>query len=112
VLGLFLLFAPRMLLLAWGIYESGALWPVRLAGASQIGLGVFFFLMAGQDYLSKVTLITTVVTNSLLALVLLVAYLQQELTGLSTVGQLLFVLIFLLYLFGAVVPLRYVRSSD
>ena len=112
VLGLLLLFAPRMLLLAWGIYENGPIWPVRLAGASQIGLGVFFFLTASQDYLSKLTLITTVVTNSLLALVLLIAYLQQELTGLSTVGQVLFVLLFLLCLLGAVIPLRYVRGSE
>ena len=112
VLGLLLLFAPRTLLLGWGIYESGPIWPLRLAGASQIGLGVFFFLTASQDYLSKLTLITTVVTNSLLALVLLVAYLQQELTGLSTVGQVLFVLLFLLCLLGAVLPLRYVRGSE
>ena len=112
VLGLLLLFAPRTLLLGWGIYESGPIWPLRLAGASQIGLGVFFFLTASQDYLSKLTLITTVVTNSLLALVLLVAYLQRELTGLSTVGQVLFVLLFLLCLLGAVLPLRYVRGSE
>lgn len=112
VLGLLLLFAPRTLLLGWGIYESGPLWPLRLAGASQIGLGVFFFLTASQDYLSKLTLITTVVTNSLLALVLLIAYLQQELTGLSTVGQVLFVLLFVLCLLGAVLPLRYVRGSE
>jgi len=112
VLGLLLLFAPRTLLLTWGIYESGPLWPLRLAGASQIGLGIFFFLTASQDYLSKLTLVTTVVTNSLLAIVLLVAYLQQELTGLSTVGQVLFVLLFVLCLLGAVTPLRYVRGSD
>ena len=112
VLGLLLLFAPRTLLLGWGIYESGPLWPLRLAGASQIGLGIFFFLTASQDYLSKLTLITTVVTNSLLALVLLIAYLQQELTGLSTVGQVLFVLLFVLCLLGAVLPLRYVRGSE
>lgn len=112
VLGLLLLLAPRTLLLGWGIYESGAIWSLRLAGASQIGLGIFFFLTASQDYLSKLTLITTVVTNSLLALVLLVAYLQRELTGLSTVGRVLFVLLFVLCLLGAVLPLRYVRGSE
>jgi hypothetical protein len=112
VLGLLLLVTPRTLLLAWGLFESGSLWPLRLAGAGQIGLGIFFFLTASQDYLSKLTLITTVLTNGVLALVLLTAYLQQELTQLSTVGQLLFVLVFLLYLLGAVIPLRYVRGSN
>jgi hypothetical protein len=68
-------------------------------------------LLAGQDYLSRLALITTVLTNSLLALVLLGAYLRQELTGLSSVGQFLFVLIFLSYLLGAVIPLRYIRGG-
>lgn len=111
LLGLFLFVAPRSSLLHWGIYESGPLWPLRFAGAGQVGLGIFFILMASQDYLGRFMLITTAVTNTLLALVLLVAYLQQELTALSTVGQVLFVLIFLFYLLGAVIPLRYVRSS-
>jgi len=112
VLGLLLLTAPRTLLLTWGIYESGPSWPLRLAGAGQLGLGIFFFLTASQDYLSKLTLVTTVLTNSVLALVLLTAYLQQELTGLSGIGQVLFVLVFLLYLVGAVLPLRYVRGRE
>lgn len=112
VLGLLLLATPRALLLAWGIYESGVLWPLRLAGASQIGLGIFFFLTANQDYLSKLTLFTTVFTNGLLALVLLTAYFQQQLLHLSATGQVLFVLIFLLYLLGAVIPLRYVRGGS
>jgi hypothetical protein len=111
ILGLLLLAAPRGALLNWGIYENGPLWPLRFAGASQLGLGIFFILMANQDYLSRFMLITTAVTNALLALVLLTAYLQQELTRLSAVGQILFVLIFLFYLLGAVIPLRYVRSS-
>jgi len=111
VLGLLLLIAPRTLLATWGIYESGPLWPLRMVGASQIGLGIFLFLTANQDYLSKLTLFTTVLTNGLLAVVLITAYLQQELTGLSVVGQVLFVLVFLLYLLGAVMPLRYIRGG-
>lgn len=111
VVGLLLLLAPRAWLLQWGIYESGALWPWRFAGASQLGLGILFFLLAGQDYLSRLALITTVMTNSLLALVLLTAYLRQELSGLSGVGQGLFILIFLFYLLGAVIPLRYIRGG-
>lgn len=111
VLGGCLLAVPRTWLLGWGIYEDGPLWPLRLAGASQVGLGLFFFLMANQDYLSRLMLVSTVLANSLLALVLLTAYLQQELTRLSPVGQVLFVLVFLLYLVGAVIPLRYVRSG-
>ena len=94
ILGVGLLAAPRTWLLGWGIYESGPLWPLRLAGASQVGLGLFFVLMASQDYLSRLMLVSTVIANSILALVLLTAYLQQELTALSPVGQILFVLIF------------------
>lgn len=111
LLGLLLLLAPRSWLLTWGIYESGPIWPLRFAGAGQLGLGVFFILTANQDYLSRFMLLTMALTNALLALVLLTAYLQQELTGLSLVGQVLFVLIFLFYLLGAVIPLRYVRSG-
>jgi hypothetical protein len=111
IVGLVMLAAPRTWLLDWGIYESGPIWPWRFAGASQLGLGILFFLLAGQDYLSRFALITTVITNSLLALVLLTAYLRQELTGLSGTGQLLLVLVFLLYLLGAVIPLRYIRGG-
>lgn len=111
VVGLLLLLAPRAWLFQWGIYESGPLWPWRFAGASQLGLGILFFLLAGQDYLSRFALITTVITNSLLTLVLLSAYLRQELMGLSGMGQILFVFIFLFYLLGAVIPLRYIRGS-
>lgn len=111
VLGLCLLVTPESWLLSWGVYESGALWPFRFAGASQLGLGLFFFLMANQDDLSRLMLLSTVIANSVLALVLLTAYLQQELTSLSTVGQVVFVLVFLLYLMGAVIPLRYVHSG-
>lgn len=111
LLGVCLLAAPQAWLLDWGLYSSGPLWPLRLAGASQLGLGLFFVLMANQDYLSRLMLVSTVIANSMLALVLLTAYLRQELTGLSTTGQVVLVLIFLLYLLGAVIPLRYVRSG-
>lgn len=111
VVGLLLLVAPHAWLFEWGIYESGPLWPWRFAGASQLGLGILFFLLAGQDYLSRLALMTTVLTNGLLALVLFTAYLRQELTGLSGVGQGLFILIFLFYLLGAVIPLRYIRGG-
>lgn len=111
VLGLMLLAAPRTWLLSWGVYVGGAIWPLRLAGTTQIALGIFFFLMATQDYLSKAFLWTMVLTNSILAIVLLTAYLQQELAGLSTVGQMFVIVVFFLYLLGAVIPLRYVRGG-
>ena len=109
-LGLLLWITPQPLLFGWGIYSGGVLWPLRLAGATQVALGIFFFLMASQDYLSKPTLLVTVLINSILALVLLSAYLRQELTALSGFGQLLFILIFFVYLVGAVAPLRYIRG--
>jgi hypothetical protein len=44
-----------------------------------------------------------------MAIVLLIAYLQQELAALTLIGQLVLVAIFLLCLIGAVFPLRYLR---
>ena len=108
-LGLLCLLSPKTSLAAWGLYTNGALWPLRATGAVLLALGLLYVLAANQDIINMPMLLSMVVANSLLAIVLLFAYLQQELAGLTLLGQLLLIVIFLLCLIGAVVPLRYFR---
>ncbi|MCB0105207.1 MAG: hypothetical protein KDE53_04850 [Caldilineaceae bacterium] len=111
LLGLFLLVAPGSLFLRWELAVPGALWLLRLNGANLIALGCFLLIAAGQDTMNRVLLFTATLTHVLWALTLFFAYLQQELVLGSVVGQLLFVLLFVLCLLGAVLPLRYIRSG-
>ena len=108
-LGFLCLLSPKTSLAAWGLYTSGALWPLRATGAILLALGLLYVLAANQEFINMPLLLSMVVANSLLAIVLLFAYLQQELTGLTFIGRLLLIAIFLLCLIGAVVPLRYFR---
>ena len=108
-LGLALLLLPKANLAAWGLYLGGSLWPLRATGSLLVAVGLLFVLGANQDLINLPLLLSMVVGNSLLALVLLLAYFQQELVGLTRLGQIVFLGIFLLCLIGAVVPLRYFR---
>jgi hypothetical protein len=109
--GLLLLAMPKATLANWGLYTGGVLWPMRLAGALLITVGLVFILAANQEVINFPMLLTMIVGNSLLALVLLVAYLQQELTALTLIGRFVLILIFILCLIGAVTPLRYLRAD-
>lgn len=115
LLGLFIgfcfLLLPDGLLVNWGGVTMGAVWPLRLAGASQIAIGFFLLIASGQDYMSRILLFTATLTHTLWAVVLLLAYLQGGLVIVTSTGRLLFVFVFLLCLLGAVIPLRYIRSS-
>lgn len=111
-IGLFLLLTPGSWLTEWGLGAPNLHWPLRLAGASQIGIGFFLLLAAQQDDMSRLLLIVTVATHALWALILLSAYLRHELTVEPLFGQLLLVLVFCLCLLGAVTPLRYLRSTE
>src|SRR5690349_19271891 len=86
-LGLALLLVPKANLAAWGLYVGGALWPFRASGSLLFALGLLFILGANQEVMSLALLLSMVVGNSLLALVLLLAYLQHELAGLTRLGQ-------------------------
>ena len=108
-LGLLCLLSPKTSLAGWGLYAGGSLWPLRALGGLLLALGILYVLGANQDFINQPLLVSMVVANSLLAFVLLIAYLQQELTGLTRLGQWLLVAIFLLCLIAAVVPLRYFR---
>lgn len=107
-----LLVLPRALLQSWQLIAAdGPAWPTRGAGAMLMALGCLFLLAAAETMINRPVLIATTVAHGLLAIVLLVAYVQQEFAGLSPTGTLVLIGVFLLCLFGAVVPLRYVRTE-
>jgi hypothetical protein len=109
-LGLLLLLTARSSLMAWGMYTGGLLWPTRLAGAALLSLGLLFILAANQETVHPSVTVALMLSHGLLALVLLVAYLQQEMAGLPLMGRLLLILVFVLALAGAVIPIRYLRT--
>lgn len=110
-LGLALLTLSRETLAAWGLYQGGNLWPLRLAGAALLALGLFLWLIAGQQGISLPLLATVTFANTLVALVLLLAYFRQEFATLTVLGRVLLVLIFALCLVGALAPLPYLRAE-
>lgn len=106
-----LLMLPQSQLQAAGIVVSGSMWPTRLAGALLISLGALFLSAASERVIPPVVVLTTVISHGLLAIVLLLAYLQREFVELTTAGLIVLLLIFLLCLVGATIPLRYVRGG-
>jgi hypothetical protein len=110
-LGSMLLFSSQRTLITWGLFAGEQLWPVRLAGAALVALGLCFVLIASQEVIGLSLLITVTVANLLFALVLLVSYFQQEFSRLTGVGQLLLVIVFVLCLMGALAPLPYLRAE-
>ncbi|RIK36942.1 MAG: hypothetical protein DCC55_25805 [Chloroflexi bacterium] len=110
-LGLALLTLSRHALAAWGLYQGGSLWPMRLAGAALLALGLLFLLIASQPEIGLSMLVPIITANTLIALVLLVGYFQQEFAGLTIAGRILLVIIFALCLVGVLAPLPYLRAE-
>jgi hypothetical protein len=106
-----MLIFPRLILTEWGAPEVEVNWPVRLAGAFLITLGVYYLLAANERAVGTTAMVTCIVGNGLLAIVLLLAYLQQDLANLTLVGFGVLVIIFIIALIGAVMPLRYLRAE-
>ena len=111
ICGAALLFAPIGRLAAWGIAGAGPTWPIRLAGALLITLSVAYMLTAGERRIATPGMVACVLGNGLVAAVLFLAYFRQELTNLSWVGLVIFVIVFVVSLIGAVAPLRYLRAE-
>lgn len=109
--GLFLFVTPRPILQGCGVLASGPVWPVRLAGALLVTLGVFWLLAASDDVIGSSALVTTMLGHGLIAIALLMAYLQRDLGALPLLGLLLLGVIFVLCLAGALLPLRYLRAD-
>jgi hypothetical protein len=106
-----LLFFPRGLMTAAGLYNGEALWPYRLAGGLLVALGLQFLLSAQDRIVGTAGMVTMIVANGVMAIVLLMGYLQGEFAGLGLWGQIALVLFFLLCLISAIVPVRYLRTD-
>ena len=110
-IGVLLLFLPRTILGAAGLYGGEALWPHRLVGSLLVALGVMLLLSAQDRVVSAASMIAMLVANALMAVVLMISYLQGEFAGMGLIGQIVLVLIFLLCLISAIVPVRYLRTD-
>jgi hypothetical protein len=102
---------PRLVLTEWGAASSDIEWPLRIAGALLITLGVYYLLAANERAIGTTAMITGMTGNGLFAAVLLVSYLQQDLANLTPVGLGALVAVFIIALAGAVAPLRYLRAE-
>jgi integral membrane sensor domain MASE1 len=109
--GVLLLFFPRGLLVAAGLYGGEALWPHRLIGSLLLAHGVTLLLAAQERIVSAASMVAMLIANALVALVLVVSYLQGEFAGMGLVAQIVLVLLFLLCLISAIVPVRYLRTD-
>ncbi len=110
-LGGALLIFPRVALSAAGLDPSAAVWPGRLAGALLVALGLNLLICAQERIVSTAGIVGMIVANGLMAVVLLLAYLNQEFSTLGLLGQIGLVLVFTACLISAVVPLRYLRTD-
>jgi hypothetical protein len=110
-LGLLLTVSPRSALVEWGVHMAGPVWPVRMAGGLLLTLGVLLFLSAQERIVGGPSMVAMSLGNAVIALVLLAAYLQQELAMLNLFGQMLLIAVFVTCLIGAVFPLHYVRAE-
>jgi hypothetical protein len=109
--GLLLLFFPRGLMSAAGLYSGEALWPYRLAGGLLLALGLLLLLSAQERVVNSASIVSMIVANGAMAIVLVVGYLQGEFAGLGLLGQIALVIIFLICLISAIVPVRYLRTD-
>ncbi len=90
---------------------SGPLWPLRLAGATVLTLGIAFQFAAAERIIGLAVLITCILGNGLPALLLVIAYLQGEMSAFAWPMQAAMLLLFVIWLIGAVAPLRFLRSE-
>jgi hypothetical protein len=111
LLGGTMLLFPRLVLTEWGTPGTAANWPMRLAGAFLLTLGIYYLLAANERSVGTTAMVTCITGNGLLAVVLLIAYLQGDLANLTPVGLGALLVVFVLALIGAVAPLRYLRAE-
>jgi len=100
--------ASAVELLSLGV---GPLWPLRLAGAGLVTLGLFYLLAANERSIHPPAMFTCMVGNGIPALLVVSAYLQQEMTAFSLPAQAVMLIVFVIWLIGAVAPLRYLRAE-
>jgi hypothetical protein len=88
-----------------------ALWSVRLAGALLVAFGLGQLLHAADRIIELPVLLTTTVTNVLIGLILLTAYIRGDFAGMGLIGRIFLIFMVALALVGAVLPLRYLRAE-
>ncbi len=112
LLGFLLLIAPAAWLTGAGLLaEQTSPLGWRVAGAALLAFGLFLVLAAGVRDLDLFVLLPCLVFHALLALVLLLGYLRNQLGGLGLVGGIGLVVVFVLCLLGALAPLRYFSAE-
>ncbi len=111
VFGFLCLFAPPSTFLSRGLLQSGSAWSVRMVGGLLIAFGLSQLLTANDRVIESPTLVTTSVTNGLIALVLLFSYVSGDFAQVGLTGRIVLVLIVAITLTGAVLPLRYLRAE-
>ena len=109
--GVLLLLGSRALLADLGIFAGDVFWPVRLAGALLLALGVGLVLASQPRIVSTTSMVTMILANGLTALVVIRGYFAGEFAALNLLGQIGLVLVFVVCLLGATVPLRYLRTD-
>ena len=105
--GLLLLLLPAGPLASWLAITA----PLWLAGAGLLTLGVYYLLAAAERGIGLPTLVTCSLGNGLPAVVIVSAYLQQDMAALGWPARIVLVLLFVAFLAGAVAPLRYLRAE-
>jgi len=108
--GLLLLLLPGDRLTAW-LALTAPLWPARLAGAGLLTLGIYYLLAAGERAVGLPALVTCSLGNGLPAVVIVAAYLQQDMAALGWPARIALIAFFAIFLTGAVTPLRYLRAE-
>jgi len=90
---------------------AGPLWPLRLAGAGLLTLGVAHLLNAGEHDIGLPALVTCALGNGLPAILVVTAYLQREMAAFAWPLQAGMIVLFVIWLIGAVTPLRFLRAE-
>lgn len=116
LLGLFFLLMPARSLATMGLATTGLAQPeggfaLRVAGAALVACGLFLILGSQPRDIDLPVIVPAMVLHALLALVILFAYLGGQLDGLTVVGQIGLLVVFLLCLIGALAPVRYFRAE-
>lgn len=109
--GLFFLLWPASPLIDWMGLSLAPLWPLRLAGAALLTLGLFYLLASGERWIGLSTQVACALGNGLPAVLVVVAYLQREMAAFTRPAQAVMLILFVIWLIGGVVPLRFLRTN-
>lgn len=107
---LFLLLPGSVVATTLGL-APGPLWPLRLAGAGLLTLGVTYLLTAGERDIGLPALVACSLGNGLPAILVVTAYLQREMATFAWPLQAGMIVLFVIWLLGAVTPLRFLRAE-